>query len=240
MNRLHETGALVYGNGMGTGFLWLIGVVGVAIFAVLLRFAVQAVQDRKCRASAVWFFWTFVPIAVACAFIVADGPPDVTEAIRNTVLGFVGAALGASIAIWAGYAYWGAAATERCHIAQPPFSGTQSIKTLPPDMDGNETLRLDSAATMSLVEYSLASATFMLDAVPFALDLKVPEDFPLKLKDSKLTVGGQKFVFDVGKNKRHEVKAGGRCFVVTLFEVKQLDVPSVANPREFVFGISEK
>jgi hypothetical protein len=56
----------------------------------------------------------------------------------------------------------------------------------------------------------------------------------------KFTIGGQRFTSHVDKNKRHEVKTSGRCFSATLFEIRPIDGPGVANAREFVFGISEK
>jgi len=95
---------------MGNGLLWLVGAGCLGTFGVLLRFAVQALEDRKYRTSAAWFFWSFVPLAIVCAVLVVRGEPEVPELARNIVLGFVGAALGASLAVWGGYAWLGTAA----------------------------------------------------------------------------------------------------------------------------------
>jgi len=53
-------------------------------------------------------------------------------------------------------------------------------------------------------------------------------------------VGGKDFTFDVAQHRRQEIEVAGRSFMVTLFDIKQLDVPGVANALEYVFGISEK
>jgi hypothetical protein len=47
------------------------------------------------------------------------------------------------------------------------------------------------------------------------------------------------YVFD-GKQIRHEIQVGGRTFIVTLKDINNLKIPEVANPVEYVFGISEK
>jgi hypothetical protein len=48
------------------------------------------------------------------------------------------------------------------------------------------------------------------------------------------------YTFDTAKNRRHEIAVAGRTYVVTLLEAKELDTPHVANPIEYVFGITEK
>src|SRR5437588_5905398 len=98
---------------MGTGPNWFIGAVGLAAFGVFLRFAVQALVDRKYRSSAAWFFWSFLPLLVVCFVLVATGEPSVSDATRNLILGLVGAAFGASASIWIGYAVLGIAANAQ-------------------------------------------------------------------------------------------------------------------------------
>jgi hypothetical protein len=114
---------------MGTGIFWLVGAVCLATFGVLLRFAVQALEDRKYRTSAAWFFWSFVPLGIACAVLVARGEPDVSDLTRNVVLGFVGAVMGASLAIWGGYAWWGTAANAQSAEKGPTMAQGPSINT---------------------------------------------------------------------------------------------------------------
>jgi hypothetical protein len=120
------------------------------------------------------------------------------------------------------------------------FSDTQKIKVLPPSLGGNETLRLDNIATMTLVENSLTAITLALDSTPISLQLPLPPDAPIAIQAPTLTVLGKRFIFDVANNKRQQVEVQGRSFSVTLLEVKQLDVPGATNPIEYVFGISEK
>jgi hypothetical protein len=100
-------------HSMGTGAIWFIGAVGFAAFGVFLRFAVQALVDQKYRNSTVWFFWSFLPLLVVCFVLLAKGEPSMSDATRNIILGLVGAAVGASVSIWIGYAIVGIAANAQ-------------------------------------------------------------------------------------------------------------------------------
>jgi hypothetical protein len=166
----------------------------------------------------------------------------------------VGALVGACIFAYAGYVI-ADFESKQTPPAPPPaappsiapsismrsaFSDTQSIKVLPPSRGGNETLRLDSIATMTLFENSLTAITLALDSTPISLQLPLPPNAPIVVEAPTLTVLGKRFTFDVAKNKRHEVEVQGRSFIVTLLEIRQLDVSGATNPIEYVFGISEK
>jgi hypothetical protein len=123
------------------------------------------------------------------------------------------------------------------HVA---FSDTQRIVALPPELGGNEVLHLDNIATLRLfAPYSLSSVTLLLDATPIK--------FPDREKNGWKFQGGQifpsdpeKLYFDNENNKRKEISAGGRTFIVTLQETEKLNIPGVENPIQWTFGISEK
>jgi drug/metabolite transporter (DMT)-like permease len=105
---------------MGTGFSWLVGAACIAAFGVCLRFAIQMLLDRKYRDSAAWFFWSFLPLLIVCFILAAKGDPTMSEPIRNLILGFVGAVMGASAAIWIGYAVFdGSAIAQQSQSSQP-------------------------------------------------------------------------------------------------------------------------
>jgi hypothetical protein len=224
-----------------TGLLVLAGTVSSGFFIFSLTRAARMRDDKRPVAELLWYSGGLIPLAAVCLIWASMGNQPVTA--QRIILFVLGAAIGGFGLIGAGEYLRPPAqcsADSDAGSTRSAFSETQSIKTLPLDLGGNETLRLDNIATMSLAEHTLASATLTLDAVQLGLDLKVPKGFPFEIKDPKFTIGGQRFTFDIGKNKRHEVKTSGRCFVVTLFEIKPLDVPGLTNPREFIFGISEK
>ena len=105
---------------MPNGVLWFVGAIAFAAFGVLLRFAVQALIDRSYRASAMWFFRSFLPLLIVCLVLVARGEPAVSELTRNLILGFVGAVIGGSITIWAGYAWLGTTADAQTNLPSSP------------------------------------------------------------------------------------------------------------------------
>ena len=121
------------------------------------------------------------------------------------------------------------------------FSQTQSIKVLPPSLGGVNFLNLDNIAMLRLhVPYSLQSVTLILDIVPMSI---IPQTSPgVTVEGAQIydQSQGTQYIFDTGLNKRHEISVSGRTFVVTLLQINQLSVPKVANPIEYVFGISEK
>jgi hypothetical protein len=224
-------------------------VLAIAIFGVIANHAREMYRDKKYREMFGTLFWAVVPIAVFCIFWVANENPTIMA--RNITLGLVGAVLGAVALIWIGYVAHEGWADALPHptkqTAIPPstsvrtaFSQTQSIKIAPPSFGGNETLRLADVATLKLfAPYSLTSVTLKLDVVPIALpNIKNPA---IQIEGAQITIGdGTTYTFDVGQNKRHEIAASGRAFIVTLLEVKKLDIAGVSNPIEYVFGISEK
>jgi hypothetical protein len=121
------------------------------------------------------------------------------------------------------------------------FSETQSIKVAPPFLGGNMTLRLDNVATLGLhVPYSMQSAPLILDVVPMDLAVEHSPNVSVDGAQGYFHSGSANYVFDVQKNKRHDITVAGRTFIVTLQQVKKMDLPGVANPIEYVFGISEK
>jgi hypothetical protein len=121
------------------------------------------------------------------------------------------------------------------------FSERQSIKVLPPFLGGNMTLRLDNVATLRLhAPYSMQLATMILDVVPMDLAVQHSPNVSVDGAQGYFHSDSVTYVFDVNQNKRKEIVAAGRTFIVTLLEVKKIDRADVSNPIEYVFGISEK
>ena len=112
------------------------------------------------------------------------------------------------------------------------FSDTQRVIWAPDFLGGHKTLNLDNAATLTARVALSGSIIMVLD------DVAVPV-----IRGSNLfklsTSNNPQYVFD-GKQIRHEIQVGGRTFVVKLKEINNLKIPEVANPVEYVFGISEK
>ncbi len=121
------------------------------------------------------------------------------------------------------------------------FSQTQSIKTQPTGLGGNRLLNLDNVATLRLrPPYSLNNATLILDVVSQTLP-----DYHSKTTDiidfqyyNQST--GTHYIFDTGEHKRHEIRVGGRVFIVTLFKIIKLDIANTPEALEYQFGISER
>jgi hypothetical protein len=121
------------------------------------------------------------------------------------------------------------------------FSETQSIKALPPFLGGNMNLRLDNVAILRLhVPYSMKSVTLVLDVVPMDMSINVSPGISLDGAQGYFHGPSSEYLFDVDQNKRREITVASRTFVVTLLEVRRLSMAGVANPIEYIFGISEK
>jgi hypothetical protein len=121
------------------------------------------------------------------------------------------------------------------------FSARQSIKVLPPFLGGNMNLRLDNVAVLRLhAPYSMQLVTLILDVVPMDMSVNVSPGISIDGAQGYFHNPSAQYVFDVNQNKRREIAVAGRTFVVTLLEVKRLSMAGVANPIEYVFGISEK
>jgi hypothetical protein len=129
------------------------------------------------------------------------------------------------------------AATSGVPITHNAFSATQSINTLPHSLGGTEILNLDNVATLSLgAPSSMDMVTLFLGLATTYPNIRIPG---MSIEDRKVMTIEKRYVFDL-KNRRQEVAVAGRTFIVTLLEIKILDEPRVAKPREYVFGISEK
>jgi hypothetical protein len=112
---------------MGTGLLWLLGAACIAGFGVCLRFALQMLIDKNMRGASAWCFWSFVPPLAVCFIMVAKGDPTMAEVPRNIFLGLVGAIIGASASIWAGYATFGSASAQTDESKSAPGSPPVTI-----------------------------------------------------------------------------------------------------------------
>lgn len=93
---------LKHANPMGTGILGIIGIICVAIFGVVLRFALEALDKLNYHKAARWFFFSFLPLGIIAILWAIHG--DATMVEKNVVLGLIGAIIGASGFIYGGYA----------------------------------------------------------------------------------------------------------------------------------------
>jgi hypothetical protein len=118
------------------------------------------------------------------------------------------------------------------------FSEKQSINTLPNSLGGKNTINLDNVAILSLGDpLSIKMATLYMGPVVTYPNTTIPGK---SVEDRKVIPFDKMYIFDLAKNQRHEVVVSGRTFIVTLLEIKKLNVPNVPNPIEYVFGISEQ
>ncbi|MBU4142797.1 hypothetical protein KJ590_02230 [Patescibacteria group bacterium] len=120
------------------------------------------------------------------------------------------------------------------------FSDTQSIKNLPPSLGGNDILNLDNLATLKLhVPYNENSLTLLLNVIPTEMPTVKNESFTAEGIKIYNQNSGQSYFFNTIQNKSHKIQIENRFFVVSLKEIKKLDIKNVSNPLEFIFGISE-
>ena len=85
----------------------------------------------------------------------------------------------------------------------------------------------------------MSFVTLLLDVVP--MDAAVKHGPDIQVEGAQIYYGKrEKFLFDADRNNRKEITVAGRCFVVTLLQINKLQIANVANPIEYVFGISEK
>jgi hypothetical protein len=121
------------------------------------------------------------------------------------------------------------------------FSATESIKMWPPFLGGTEMLNLDNVAVLRALTETNDQITFALNSVPIRMrDIDTPD---LKIQGAQFHIikgDTPEYLFDRDKNKRHEITVEGRTFVVILQDIVPRDIPNVASPIEYIFGISEK
>jgi hypothetical protein len=131
--------------------------------------------------------------------------------------------------------------SPRTQTVRSAFSQTQSIKVLPPFMGGNMTLTLDNVATLRLhLPYSMQMLTLLLDVVPMDMRVVHNENIQVQGAQGYFHSGAATYTFDAQQRKRQEITVADRTFIVTLLKIGRLDISGVANPIEYVFGISEK
>jgi hypothetical protein len=111
------------------------------------------------------------------------------------------------------------------------FSSTERVILAPEFLGGHNTLNLDNIAT--LTARWADHIIMILDDVAAVPVIQGSNVFKMS------TSNNPTYRFD-GKQVRHEIEVGGRTFIVTLKTINNINIPEVANPREYVFGISEK
>jgi hypothetical protein len=100
----------------------------IAVFGVIANHAKEMFKDRKYQEMFGTIFWAVIPIAIFCVFWVISENPSIMA--RNITLGIVGAVLGASALIWAGYVashlMWPAKAQSTPNT-ESPMTGKNSL-----------------------------------------------------------------------------------------------------------------
>jgi hypothetical protein len=204
----------------------------VALVAAIV-FTVLAAMIHDIR----WLLVLAWPFAVFAAWEFArtcTKRSDVVRAVTNASAIIAGVGLG-----WLYFAL--APSPTGAAVTRNAFSERQSIILLPPDQGGNDILRLDNVGTLRRhVPFSLDKITLLLNVA----SLKLPDQRGLNFNIFDMNIynhkSGKEFLFDRDKNQSHEITVSGRTFTVTLFKVTKLNVPGVAFPVEYSFGISEK
>jgi hypothetical protein len=97
-------------------------------FSLFGKYALDMRRDRKYRESWGWAAWALVPGFLSAIYLMSDA--GVSMLTRNAVLGSLGAALGACIAIWLGYVL-AAGATAQTPPPKPPEGEKVSDKPAP-------------------------------------------------------------------------------------------------------------
>ncbi len=86
---------------MGSGTLAIVTAFAGILAAAFLRHAFDVRKEQKHREMAGSIFWGTLPLGVVCLVWAAMG--DSPMRIQNSLLGFIGAAIGASAFVWFGY-----------------------------------------------------------------------------------------------------------------------------------------
>jgi|ERR1700761_1523606 len=128
---------------------------------------------------------------------------------------------------------------KRITTVRTAFSATESIKLWPPFLGGTDTLNLDNVAILRVVVPLNDQITLILNSTAIRMrdinkDGFQAQGIQLMARD------GPEFLFDRTKSRRHEISVEGRTFVVILQDIFPRTIEGVANPIEYVFGISEK
>jgi len=86
---------------MGSGTLAIVTAFASILAAAFLRHAFDMRKEQKYREMAGSIFWGLVPLGVVCLIWAATS--DSSMRIQNSLLGCIGAAIGAAAFIWLGY-----------------------------------------------------------------------------------------------------------------------------------------
>jgi hypothetical protein len=86
---------------MGTGTLAIITAFAGILAAAFIRHAFDMRKEQKYREMVGAVFWGMLPLGVVCLVWAATG--DSPMRLQNSLLGLVGAAIGASAFVWLGY-----------------------------------------------------------------------------------------------------------------------------------------
>lgn len=158
--------------------LYLLIPFSIAWFGVLLRQAFEMEKER--RFGRMWgtIAWSLIPFGVSAVVWVSQG--DVVSVTgRNILLGCLGAAIGASLAVWLGYVFSGSVITTSPQVA---VAGPAHAVEIPPQVNDEEFQRQQLLKTRGALELAVR------DAGGTAVKLVFPQQSaePLKVKDGSV------------------------------------------------------
>ena len=116
---------------MGAGTLAIITAFACVLAAPFFRHAFEMNKEQKFREMAGSIFWGTLPLGVASLVWAATG--DASVHVQNSLLGCIGAVIGAAALIWIGYVVRPAAA----QIPSPTLPSAQENKPMSPEKPGD-------------------------------------------------------------------------------------------------------
>jgi hypothetical protein len=115
---------------------------------------------------------------------------------------------------------------------RPMFEATEQVNTLPLSMGGHSLISLDKVANLEWLTTGVNDnqLIFVLNATPI--------EYP----NAEIITGEhQKYSFDMGANRQHEVVIGTRKFLVTLRRINPMPLQHFGwTPKVFTFDVSEE
>lgn len=181
----------------------------VSSFAILIPFCIgwaslagkQAFDVRKSheyRSSWAWVFWAVLPVSGLALLWFANGGSEVT--VRNVTLGLLGAVLGASALIWAGYALQHGTAKAQSTPSQEAVAPDSKPTTPnPATSSGNFSINQQGGSVNQTYINQVPERLIFSDALGRELLAKIGKDRPVEViavgSNSDMLVGRQIHAF---------------------------------------------
>jgi hypothetical protein len=196
---------------MGSGTtLGIVGVVGIAVFGGALRQAFQALEAKRYRSMWAWYSWAFLSSGIFGLVWAANGDPSVLA--RNIILGVAGAALGGSVAIWAGYAVHDMAAYSQQPTPGASMSDESKQPSSTPNQSGNFNSNQQGGVTNQTYINQAPEKLKFTDALGAELLARLPKDKPITIR----AVGSQSDQM-VGIQIANFLKSNGYHIMIGLY-----------------------